>query len=171
MKAVSEDQMARATEGDAEDDEDWDEIAKSVPGKTPVQCLKRYMTLNSKKTAAAPKPAPPAASGVSAEAKPPAESDDTKLAPAQASAKTEDQSRAAQEKDADVGEKPSKAPRIEAADGSSDWPQEESDLLKKLVEQYKDSKSCDAQSLLSKATQLTSHLVFLPFCSRCAAME
>lgn len=28
---------------DESDDEDWDEIAKSVPGRTPVQCLQRYM--------------------------------------------------------------------------------------------------------------------------------
>lgn len=31
-----------------EDEEDWDEIAKSVLGRTPVQCLRRYMRLNHK---------------------------------------------------------------------------------------------------------------------------
>ncbi|KAL3919109.1 MAG: hypothetical protein SGILL_003918, partial [Bacillariaceae sp.] len=138
LKAVSEDQKNRATDGDAEDEEDWDEIAKSVPGKTPVQCLKRYMALNSKKQAAEPKAASPASAATSEEANPVAEPDDAKPSPVQAEVKTEEPSEA-QEKDDDMGEKPSKAPRIESADGSAEWPEDESDLLKKLVEQYKDS--------------------------------
>lgn len=30
-------------DSDESDEEDWDEIAKAVPGRTPVQCLQRYM--------------------------------------------------------------------------------------------------------------------------------
>lgn len=164
LKAVSEDQKNRATDGDAEDEEDWDEIAKSVPGKTPVQCLKRYMALNSKKQAAEPKAASPASAATSEEANPAAEPDDAKPSPVQAEVKTEEPSEA-QEKDDDMGEKPSKAPRIESADGSAEWPEDESDLLKKLVEQYKDSKyylhersKCDA------STPFVSHLLYFYSC-------
>lgn len=32
-----------------EDDDDWDEIARDVPGKSPVQCLQRYMRHLNKK--------------------------------------------------------------------------------------------------------------------------
>ena len=37
-------------DNDSEDDgeEDWDEIAKNVPGRTPVQCLRRYIKTLSK---------------------------------------------------------------------------------------------------------------------------
>ena len=35
LKAVLEDKQNREAEGDAEDEEDWDEIAKNIPDKTP----------------------------------------------------------------------------------------------------------------------------------------
>merc|ERR1712238_602659 len=53
MLALLEDKKRRETESgddsnecdveEDEDEEDWDEIAKSVPNRTPVQCLRRYM--------------------------------------------------------------------------------------------------------------------------------
>merc|ERR1712238_534593 len=49
LKAALEDKQNREAEGDADDEEDWDEIAKNIPGKTPVQCLKRYMVVNKRK--------------------------------------------------------------------------------------------------------------------------
>jgi hypothetical protein len=48
LKAVVADRKKRGADEDAEEDDedDWDEIAKIVPGKTPVQSLRRYMRLN-----------------------------------------------------------------------------------------------------------------------------
>ena len=34
---------------DEEDDDDWDEIAQSVPDRTAVQCLQRYLHLEKKR--------------------------------------------------------------------------------------------------------------------------
>jgi hypothetical protein len=42
MVAVEEDRKRRESEGDDEDEEDWDEIATAVPGKSAVQCFRRY---------------------------------------------------------------------------------------------------------------------------------
>lgn len=42
MMAVEEDRKRRQADGDEEDEEDWDEISDSVPGKTAVQCFRRY---------------------------------------------------------------------------------------------------------------------------------
>ena len=64
LKAVLEDQQDREAEGDGDEEEDWDEIAKSVTGKTPVQCLKRYLVLNQKQSGA---PSSDAAGGPAAE--------------------------------------------------------------------------------------------------------
>ena len=51
LQAVYEDRQDREAEGNGDDEEDWDEIAKLLPHKTPVQCLKRYMMLNKKGSA------------------------------------------------------------------------------------------------------------------------
>jgi hypothetical protein len=51
LKAVLEDQESR--EDDEDDEEDWDVIANAIPGKTPVQCLKRYMIINTPERQAA----------------------------------------------------------------------------------------------------------------------
>jgi len=104
MKAVLEDQQDRDAEGNEEEDEDWDEIAKSVEGKTAVQCFKRYMKLNEKKAG-------------DAESAPSVKEDDS---PAAKKAKT-------------TKEKGESAP-------GKVWSSEEVELLKKLVEQYKESK-------------------------------
>lgn len=125
LKAVVEDQTDRDAEGNGDDEEDWDEIAKSIPNKTPVQCLKRYMSLNRKgitkgipetvaaaappmAAAAAPPPPPVAASGDDAP-------DSSEMAPPPAKKQRKD------------------------TDPPSRWSTEEIELLKKLVEQYKDT--------------------------------
>jgi hypothetical protein len=55
--AVLEERQRRRSSGDEEEhdeeEDDWDEIAKSVPGKTPVQCLQRYISTRGEFTAAA----------------------------------------------------------------------------------------------------------------------
>jgi hypothetical protein len=109
LKAVLEDQQDREAEGDGDEDEDWDDISKSVPGKSPVQCLKRYMSLNKKGQAGAP---------------------------------TEPTSPVEAEKEEDTTESPdAKKPKRgkKEADSSAKWSASEIELLKKLVDQYKDS--------------------------------
>jgi len=107
LKAVIEDQQDREAEGNGDEEEDWDEIANSVPNKTPVQCLKRYMALNEKRV-----PVPPSESS-------PDEKDDS-------------------EQDSSATRKPAKRIKKET-DPASKWSSEEVELLKKLVEQYKDT--------------------------------
>ena len=50
LRAVVADRKKRGVgtneEQNDEEEDDWDEIAKSVPGKTPVQCLRRFMKLD-----------------------------------------------------------------------------------------------------------------------------
>lgn len=159
VNAVIKDQKDRAAQEDAEDDEDWDEIAKSVPGKTPVQCLKRYLALDTKKKqatepAAAPPPAGTQMSSSFASASA-STADDSKHSPSlKTEAKHSEKTSEVEEGDDESGEKASKVPRIETIDGSPFWPHDETDLLKKLVEQYKDSK-CDVP-----------HVFFPSFCAR-----
>jgi hypothetical protein len=99
LKAVLEDQQSRKESGD--DEEDWDVIADAIPGKTPVQCLKRYMILNTQ------------------------ERQDAVVA----AAKDEGSENEGNELNTE-GSKDS---------DDSNWTTEEQDLLKKLVEQYKDT--------------------------------
>jgi hypothetical protein len=133
LKAVLEDNQDREAEGgDAEDEEDWDEIAKSITGKTPVQCLKRYMVINRRKRGES-----------STEVKSEIEStvntepdEETKV-----SSRDVGKAEAADEHDEgeDEEEKEPKRARKEG-DTSMRWPQDDLDLLKKLVENYKDCK-------------------------------
>lgn len=113
LQAVYEDHQDREAEGNGDDEEDWDEIAKLLPHKTPVQCLKRFMILN-KKGNAKGAPAIAAPSG-----------DDTPDSP-------------------EMNPPPAKKTKVESVEpppgGGSRWTTEEVELLKKLVEQYKDSK-------------------------------
>ena len=118
-KAVQEDQSAR--DADAEEEEDWDEIAKAVPGKTPVQCLKRYMIVSSKKASAAK-----ASSTTSKE-----EDDDYD------GEKTDDED---EDEDSDGQSSKKRKGSPKEGEGSGKWTHEEIELLKKLVEAYKDSK-------------------------------
>ena len=100
LKAVLEDQQSRKDTGD--DEEDWDVIADAIPGKTPVQCLKRYMILNT--------PERQAAAAVAAK-EPTSDTEGNTLTNEGGSQDSDD----------------------------SSWTLEEQDLLKKLVEQYKDT--------------------------------
>jgi hypothetical protein len=105
LKAVVEDQQDREAEGNGDDDEDWDEIAESVPNKTPVQCLKRYMSLNKK-----------------------------------LESKGQDSAGSSGEEQPESPDKKPQAKKQKRDTDSSKWTTEEVELLKKLVEQYKDSK-------------------------------
>eukprot|EP00531_Pseudo-nitzschia_arenysensis_P003990 CAMPEP_0116135050 /NCGR_PEP_ID=MMETSP0329-20121206/10984_1 /TAXON_ID=697910 /ORGANISM="Pseudo-nitzschia arenysensis, Strain B593" /LENGTH=490 /DNA_ID=CAMNT_0003629825 /DNA_START=315 /DNA_END=1787 /DNA_ORIENTATION=- len=133
LKAVLEDKQDREAEGgEAEDEEDWDEIAKSIAGKTPVQCLKRYMVINRRKsgessTATTTPAAEPSTAADSTE--------DTKNPP-ETAAKAEG-SGADDEMEDDEEKEPKRARK--EGDASLRWPQDDLDLLKKLVENYKDS--------------------------------
>jgi hypothetical protein len=106
LKAVLEDQQDREAEGDGDEEEDWDEIAKAVEGKSPVQCLKRYLILNRKQ-----------------ESSPDA---------------TSPESSKENETDSPVAKK-AKRQKKESDSSSKSWSGDEIELLKKLVEQYKDS--------------------------------
>ena len=134
LKAVLEDTQDRDAEGgDAEDEEDWDEIAKSLQGKTPVQCLKRYMVINRRKV-----DAPSTVSKTPATETPTSADteEETKI-----SSREQMKAEETDEDDEveDDGEKEPKRARKEA-DSSMRWPQDDLDLLKKLVENYKDCK-------------------------------
>ena len=48
-KGKREEDRSESDESEEEEEEDWDDIAGSVPGKTPVQCLRRYMRYLNKK--------------------------------------------------------------------------------------------------------------------------
>lgn len=159
--------------GDEEDEEDWDEIAKSVPGKTPVQCLKRYMNLNqrgrSKGTTADLSCSSVGANVTKVSTPPPSklpttgdisydrasqtgrQDDHRKLTVEEKQAidrRTIEKTRPELLDDGDDNDddgggdeydrRESKRPRRET-DGSILWRQEDVELLKKLVESYKDS--------------------------------
>lgn len=113
LKAVVEDQQDREAEGDGEEEEDWDEIAEAVPEKSPVQCLKRYMVLNRKQDSA------PSA--------------DTSSPPTVEKEEEEEE----EEPGSPAAKKPKRARK--ETDSSAKWTHDEVELLKKLVEQYKDS--------------------------------
>ena len=56
MAAVEEDRKRRESEGGEEDEEDWDAISTAVPGKSAVQCFRRYsshLTKGGSRTASA----------------------------------------------------------------------------------------------------------------------
>ena len=44
LKAVKEERDSRGN-NQCEDDEDWESIAEKIPGKSAVQCVKRYISL------------------------------------------------------------------------------------------------------------------------------
>jgi hypothetical protein len=128
LKAVLEDKQNREAEEDADEEEDWDEISKAVAEKSAVQCFKRYIQkfkdapVKSDSTAAAPE----------SESQPPEEG------------KGEDSEQVDEDEDEDEDEdsgspKQSKKSKQENAPYVG-WKSNEVELLKKLVEQYKDSK-------------------------------
>jgi len=136
-------------DSDAEDEEedDWDAIAEAVPGKTPVQCLKRHMQLTERNKTAA------ASSGSSAAAKPavtassspsrnaPSRSQQSAPAAALGRVKSEDMDDDEEEEESDQGSSQGHDSDSDKADGKPDptWTEEESALLKKLAEQYRDT--------------------------------
>ena len=141
FNAVELDKQHRRGEEESEDDEDWDTIAQSVPGKTAVQCFKRYLVLNRDSTGG----------------------ESSFEAAAAASAAAEDRDKGGEDEDNQFNSKPkatsskkrpgsSSGPGQEtkrlkaAATGKAEtasradvrWSQDESRLLTKLVDQYKD---------------------------------
>jgi hypothetical protein len=114
MLAVLADQHRREENEEEEEEEDWDEIAKAVPGKTPVNCLRRYMGHLNKKEEKAGGASPPAAAA--AKRGPPDEEDEESFASPL-----------------------TKKAKLIVGGEDGDWTQEEVDLLKKLVEQYQES--------------------------------
>jgi len=146
LKAVLEDKRDRESEGgDVEDEEDWDEIAKHIPSKTPVQCLKRYMVINrtqddepSAPSKSKSKSTTSTAAAAAAETSTNDNTEvDTKIEPQEQTAK-DDADADFDEEEEEEKEKEAKRPRKEG-ESSSRWPQDDLDLLKKLVENYKDS--------------------------------
>ena len=144
LKAVLEDRQDRQAEGDAEDEEDWDEIAKNIPGKTPVQCLKRYMIINRRKSSES-SPASTTATATASTTNISLE-EDRKIAAREEDKEDEgpDEEDEEEEEEEEEEEKEPKRARKEG-DTSTRWPQDDLDLLKKLVENYKDCKSMNVQ--------------------------
>jgi len=134
LKAVVEDKQDRVAEGgDVEDEEDWDEIAKSITGKTPVQCLKRYMVINRRKTG-----------GSSTVMKTESIIESTTNADSEEETKLSSREQGKVEgpdEDDEVEDDEEKEPKRARKEGDTSmrWPQDDLDLLKKLVENYKDS--------------------------------
>ena len=146
LKAVLEDKQDREAEGgDAEDEEDWDEIAKSITSKTPVQCLKRYMVINRRKagrSSSVNKTEPATELTTNADSE-----EETKI-PSREEGKVDFP------EDDEVEDEEEKEPKRARKEGDTAmrWPQDDLDLLKKLVENYKDCKltiSCFVQVRLS----------------------
>jgi hypothetical protein len=145
LKAVIEDQQDREAEGDGEEEEDWDEIAKVVPGKTPVQCLKRYILLNRKPASAPTEPSSPAAESVKEE--------------------EEEEQDEEEDEDSPVSKKTKRAKKDPETSGSK-WSTDEIELLKKLVEQYKDSKYSHAHKRSAGLDGACSSHFHLLLCSQ-----
>lgn len=100
LRCVAEEQERESHDmDDDEEDEDWDAIADQVSGKSAVQCLKRYMLLNTREGQEA----------------------------ANAARQEEEEK-----------ERRVLLPKKDCTDDTR-WSSEEQELLKKLVEQYKDT--------------------------------
>ena len=122
LKAVLEDKQDREAEEETEEEEDWDEISKAVPGKSAVQCFKRFM----EKFKDAPDKSGPAADAGDPEAE------------SQHSEEGKDDSDHDGEDEDEGSDSPRKSKRIKK-ESAGGWKVHEVELLKKLVEQYKDS--------------------------------
>jgi hypothetical protein len=135
FRAVELDKQQRGEASD--DDEDWDTIARSVPGKTPVQCLKRYLVLNRDS---------------SFEAAAAAEEGEDEEQDSKHPAKPEKRTGQKRQND-DDGKEPSSAASgretkkvrtskaaVSTSTAVVNWSHDEIRLLMKLVDQYKDCK-------------------------------
>jgi Myb-like DNA-binding domain len=148
LKAVVLDKKRRDTSTES-DEEDWDTIAESIPGKTAVQCLKRYMVLNNNTD----RTSGGVGSGFEAAAAASAAAEEEESKPAAKSKKrtkvqTGEDLTEAGGNDDDAGDNESaravKRLKTDQATTSTasmvQWSENEIRLLKKLVEQYKDCK-------------------------------
>ena len=116
LKAVAEEKEDREADGRADEEEDWDEIAISVDGKSAVQCLKRHMVLSTKKQGT------------------------VATAAATAAAAGNDGSNGGSDSSAGA-ERSAKRQKTAGSSTETDdnWTADEIALLRKLVEQYKDT--------------------------------
>lgn len=123
---------------DENGDEDWDTIAKLFPGKSAVQCLKRYLMLkqqHQEETQSARGSIVPADLSSS-----PSQDRETTEATQQDASHGKEDEAASEEDDEDVPPSPKKRSRLPpASEGAGTWTQDELELLKKLVETYRDS--------------------------------
>eukprot|EP00559_Dactyliosolen_fragilissimus_P000594 CAMPEP_0184865704 /NCGR_PEP_ID=MMETSP0580-20130426/18807_1 /TAXON_ID=1118495 /ORGANISM="Dactyliosolen fragilissimus" /LENGTH=554 /DNA_ID=CAMNT_0027364999 /DNA_START=116 /DNA_END=1780 /DNA_ORIENTATION=- len=163
MLAVIKDNKRREIEADEsdtdqseDDNEDWDEIAKAVPGRTPVQCLRRYMRhLNSRETfekdlAKAPVSSEKASINViDSQKKSPvvkeedSDSKDTSVTAETSVKRPREESKATSEGDSvalsGTGKRTKKPKQSKENPSPSKWNATETNLLKKFVEQYQDT--------------------------------
>jgi hypothetical protein len=140
LQAVAAEHSERQGQhGDAaksvDEDEDWDAIAQSVPGKSAVQCLKRYMILQQQKSEENASAAPSASSTRITRSK----------AQASPSIPNDSHTKKSSEED-DVGggedddeEQEDISEPDASASGAGLWTSDDVELLEKLVEQYKDA--------------------------------
>jgi hypothetical protein len=110
LAAVEQDRKKRQSEGGEEDEEDWDEISNAVPGKSAVQCFRRYSSHLTTGEA-----------GFSA------------VAGNRRS--REDRDQGVSDESPSPASKRSKTDSVE----EGDWTPDELELLKKLVEHYNDT--------------------------------
>jgi len=129
--------LLRAVVEEQEDDgeEDWDAIAQQISGKSAVQCLKRYIVLNQKEGNSKPSRIIPNVSDSPSHEREPKET--IPEAPQQPYPEEDEEE---EEDEEDIPPAPKKRTRLPpAADGAGEWSEDEMDLLRKLVETYKDS--------------------------------
>jgi hypothetical protein len=135
LTAYQEEQGPEGIDGE----EDWDAISAAVPGKTAVQCFKRYIQLNNEEPASSAAANASSGSGnVAAAAAGGAmkqEAQDT-IAGDEASGGGAAAADAGPSSPQPIGSGRTLPP---ATDGLGKWTQEEMDLLRKLVETYKDT--------------------------------
>lgn len=102
---------AGLTDDDEFEDEDWDAVAENVPGKSAVECFKRYTIMNASKNIAR-------SSSLNASSEEEVDGDSTSR----------------KEQAADAASK-----TLSPVEGSDDWAEDEVLLLRRLVETYKDT--------------------------------
>jgi Myb-like DNA-binding domain len=121
LKAVKDDHTKESDGGDDEE-EDWDEISKSIPGKSAVQCLKRYILISSNKSPQAKVPK-------------------AKVASLRAERSSNHSSSVSEDdEENDEVEAPNKRLKHDDVDtGGVEWEPEELELMRKLVEQFRDA--------------------------------
>lgn len=112
LKAVDEDRAARSGPAASEEEEDWDSIAEKVPDRSAVQCLKRYLVLKVQEQ-----------NGNNSNSSSNGDFPPTKR----------------RRQDSDTAAAAAAAASVNESYGGDDWAPDEVELLRKLVEEYKDS--------------------------------